>query len=459
MNSDTGFLANTIQMIADRKQAAGFLIEVFKRDFATFTAAVSFKDPIAICSLNAKSTKRLDLYEGIGGYVYLAIRLAESPNLKLLETLGFGKAEALRACRELLENIDHLLKIRKNPEPIERRISFCLGDSGVLVTCMHAAKLLDEGAVFNSLYKKLLGLTNAVLSRASDFYQEILYGVPGLLYSLLYAKKHFEGLPMPGLEDHIFACYMLIIDTGVNNYNEKLKHNSSEPFRLVYDFSGKEYLGGVHGLLGNLFILLQALPHVKHRLTEKQLESVHFIFKSLDLCVARQHENGNLPSGVIGSKSNLVQLCHGAPGAVGPFVKAAEILESLGQEYHQLYSADKYIESARRAAYVIWNEGILKKGFNLCHGISGNAYAMLQLGRSSVVSADEQRLWTDRAIHFMLLKRDHEVMNSLSSYDFDCRYKTGMSDYPFSLMLGLAGDMCLEIDLLDGRCTLPGYDV
>lgn len=459
MKSEQRFVANAIKLIADRKQAANCLVEVFQKDFASFTAAVSFQDPISICSLNSKSSKRLDLYEGIGGYVYLMTKLAQSPSVKFLEPLGFNKAKVLKSCKELLENIDYLLRIRKNPEPLENRISFCLGDSGVLVACMQAALLIDDAKIFNSLYKKLIGLTNAVLSQVSDFCEEILYGVPGLLYSLLFAKKHFDGQAMPGLDDNILACYLAIIDVGINNYNSKLKHNSSEPFRLVYDFSGKEYLGGVHGLLGNIYILLQSLPHVKHKLTEKQNESIHFIFKSLDLCVNRQLDNGNFPSGVIGGGSTLVQLCHGAPGAIGPLVKAAEILETLGQEYQQLYSADKYIQSARKAANIIWEEGILKKGFNLCHGISGNAYAMLQLSKSSLISNDEQRQWIDRAIHFMLLKRDPNFMKIISSYDLDCRFKTGVSDYPFSLMLGLAGDMSLEIDLLDGKCTFPGYDV
>jgi lantibiotic modifying enzyme len=459
MKGEEKFIPNVISMLADRKLAAGHLVKIFQKDFSTFISGVSTKDPIAICSKNSKSSKRLDLYEGLGGYVYLFAKLAESPSVKLLEPVGFDKAAAVKSCQELFENIDYLLRIRKNPEPLESRISFCLGDSGVLVSCMQAALIIEDAKMFQGLFKKLMGLTNAVLSSVSDFYQEILYGIPGLLCSLLFAKKHFGDQPMPGLDDSIMACFLVIIETGLANYNALLKHHPSQLFRLVYDFCGQEYLGGVHGLLGNIYMLLQALPCIKHKLTEKQHESIHYIFRSLDLCVSRQLDNGNFPTRVTDGKSGVVQLCHGAPGAIGPLIKAAELLGTLPQEYQQLYSAEKYIESARRAGGAIWHEGVLKKGFNLCHGITGNAYAMLQLSKTHLIPPDEQRLWQDRAIHFMLLKRDANTMHIINTYDAGCRYEVGMSDYPFSLMLGLAGDLCLEIDLLDGKCTFPGYDV
>jgi hypothetical protein len=34
----------------------------------------------------------------------------------------------------------------------------------------------------------------------------------------------------------------------------------------------------------------------------------------------------------------------------------------------------------------------------------------------------------------------------------------GMSDNPFSLMLGIAGDICFAVDVLNGVGRFPGFD-
>ena len=39
-------------------------------------------------------------------------------------------------------------------------------------------------------------------------------------------------------------------------------------------------------------------------------------------------------------------------------------------------------------------------------------------------------------------KNDDNIMKTILSYDFPDRYKIGVSDYPYSYMEGLAGDLC-----------------
>lgn len=59
-----------------------------------------------------------------------------------------------------------------------------------------------------------------------------------------------------------------------------------------------------------------------------------------------------------------------------------------------------------------------------------------------------------------LLQLDDKIMNILDTYPFEDRFFEGISDYPYSLMLGRAGDLCFACDLLineGGR--FPGYDV
>ena len=40
-----------------------------------------------------------------------------------------------------------------------------------------------------------------------------------------------------------------------------------------------------------------------------------------------------------------------------------------------------FFQGMLRAAELIWSDGLLKKGPGLCHGVAGNAYAMLAVWR------------------------------------------------------------------------------
>lgn len=54
-----------------------------------------------------------------------------------------------------------------------------------------------------------------------------------------------------------------------------------------------------------------------------------------------------------------------------------------------------------------------------------------------------------RAYQFALVKNDKNIMKTISSYDPGNRLVKGTPDYPYSLMLGLAGDLCYYLDILD----------
>lgn len=47
----------------------------------------------------------------------------------------------------------------------------------------------------------------------------------------------------------------------------------------------------------------------------------------------------------------------------------------------QVFGVPQYLEDALRCGDVVWNWGLLKKGYGLCHGTAGNAYAFLALYR------------------------------------------------------------------------------
>lgn len=45
----------------------------------------------------------------------------------------------------------------------------------------------------------------------------------------------------------------------------------------------------------------------------------------------------------------------------------------------QVFKEEQYLRDAYRCADVVWQYGLLKKGYGLCHGAAGNAYAFLAL--------------------------------------------------------------------------------
>ena len=117
----------------------------------------------------------------------------------------------------------------------------------------------------------------------------------------------------------------------------------------------------------------------------------------------------------------LVHWCHGAPGAIFVFSRA-----------YSIYSQRPYIDAALRAGEVVWKQGLLKKGPGACHGISGNAYALLELYN---LTGDKK--WFYRASQFA---------SFMDSEQF--RQGTQLPDHPFSLFEGWAACACLYADLL-----------
>ncbi len=45
----------------------------------------------------------------------------------------------------------------------------------------------------------------------------------------------------------------------------------------------------------------------------------------------------------------------------------------------QVFGVKQYLEDALHCGEVIWQRGLLKKGYSLCHGAAGNAYGFLAL--------------------------------------------------------------------------------
>uniref|UniRef100_A0A2D4NSY6 Glutathione S-transferase LANCL1 n=1 Tax=Micrurus surinamensis TaxID=129470 RepID=A0A2D4NSY6_MICSU len=111
--------------------------------------------------------------------------------------------------------------------------------------------------------------------------------------------------------------------------------------------------------------------------------------------------------------------------------------------FFQVFGEQKYFSDALQCADVIWQWGLLKKGYGLCHGTAGNAYAFLALYN---LTQDMKYLY--RACKF--------AEWCLSYGQHGCR----TPDTPFSLFEGMAGTIYFLADLLiPTKARFPAFEL
>ncbi|CAK1552063.1 unnamed protein product [Leptosia nina] len=239
-----------------------------------------------------------------------------------------------------------------------RRISFLCGDAGPLaIATVISYKLGTRRS--NSLpdYKELGQRLMQLISILEDSPDEVLYGKSGYLFALLFTNKHISGKEViPSY--HIEKVINSIISSG-----KRLSLHMKADSPLLWQWHDKVYLGAAHGMAGILYVLLQARNYIKGN------DLRAFVKPTIDWLLGSRFQTGNFPSS-LGSSSGdrLVQWCHGAPGFV-----------SLCLAAYQAFDDEKYLKIANQCGEVIWQRGLCTKGYSLCHGVSGNAYAFLQL--------------------------------------------------------------------------------
>jgi hypothetical protein len=128
----------------------------------------------------------------------------------------------------------------------------------------------------------------------------------------------------------------------------------------------------------------------------------------------------------------------------------------------------KLLNTAERIAHTIWNKGLAKTGANLSHGIAGNAYMLHCLSRAfqffiskDPLYKDKANLWRFRSYMFAKALCDTKIVKYERSCECGLKITKGLPDYPFSLMDGLAGEICLLSDLLrdEDEVRFPGLEV
>ncbi|XP_073944024.1 glutathione S-transferase LANCL1-like isoform X3 [Choristoneura fumiferana] len=244
-----------------------------------------------------------------------------------------------------------------------RKISFLCGDAGPLALATVISYRL--GSRKNELpdYKSLVQRLMALSSLLNDSPDEVLYGKSGYLFALLFVNKHIPGKEVIP-SNHIEKVISSILKSG-KQYSMLMKSESP----LLWQWHEKIYFGGAHGIAGILYMLLQAQPYIS------MIELRSFIKPTLEWLINHKFPSGNFPSSLgSGSGDRLVQWCHGAPGFV-PLCLLA----------HKVFDDDNYLRIALQCGEVIWERGLSTKGYSICHGVSGNAYAFIQLYQATKV--------------------------------------------------------------------------
>lgn len=164
-----------------------------------------------------------------------------------------------------------------------------------------------------------------------------------------------------------------------------------------WKWHGKEYIGAVHGDWGIVTQVLLSAPSYASELQDIVKELLEITLPS-----------GNWPSSRSSSRDDMVQFCHGAPGALAAIYSIRHLYPHLEEQI------DAAIRGGTRC---VWERGILTKEPCLCHGTSGNALV----------------LPPDMRMNFMSLVPEEEVQEQIEDGDYEG------SSHPEGLLTGMAG--------------------
>ncbi|XP_052029773.1 lanC-like protein 2 [Apodemus sylvaticus] len=307
----------------------------------------------------------------------------------------------------LLRSLDYVKRTLRNLSG--RRVTFLCGDAGPLAVGAVIYHKLKSECESQECITKLLQMHRTIICQESELPDELLYGRAGYLYALLYLNTEIG----PGTvgETAIKEVVTAIIESGKSLSKEERK---TERCPLLYQWHRKQYVGAAHGMAGIYYMLMQPEAKVdQETLTE-------MVKPSIDYLRHKKFRSGNYPSSLSNETDRLVHWCHGAPGVIHMLLQA-----------YQVFKEEKYLKEAMECSDVIWQRGLLRKGYGICHGTSGNGYSFLSLYH---LTQDKKYLY--RACKFAEWCLDYGAHG--------CR----IPDRPYSLFEGMAGAVHFLSDIL-----------
>ncbi|KAH9559155.1 hypothetical protein CY35_06G044100 [Sphagnum magellanicum] len=309
---------------------------------------------------------------------------------------------------------------------VEQNVTFLRGQPGIYALgaaaakCRHNEKRLN---FFLNLFDKVASqrvLSAGPAEAGHGLTYELHFGRVGFLYAALFINR-FIG------EETVPWCTLGPVVDAVMAAGRAGATLTSSP--LMYTWKGTRYLGASHGLAGILHILMH-FP-----LNKADHDDVKGALKYL---LRTRYFRGNYPSNEHNTRGDLlVHWCHGAPGVAITLCKAAEVYPE----------EEGFRQAAIDAAEVVWQRGLLRR-LGLCHGVSGNAYVFLSLYRQF---GSKKHLFHARQFAGFLHKHAHHLI---------ANGEMNGGDHPFSLFEGLAGTVCLWLDVTrPDNSQFPAYEI
>jgi hypothetical protein len=154
-----------------------------------------------------------------------------------------------------------------------------------------------------------------------------------------------------------------------------------------------------------------------------------------------------------------VNFAMGKPGAIPLFCAAMDLFPSM---------KGNLIKACEMIGELIWKKGIRDNSNGLMEGTAGNGYMLHCLYRTLAKKASETSFRDFDAQGSVLLQKSYlwrarcfKLTESLIDPDIQ-EEVVSVPDYPFGLMDGLSGAICLLSDILsekDDNVRLPGYEI
>ncbi|KAK5850300.1 hypothetical protein PBY51_014561 [Eleginops maclovinus] len=301
-----------------------------------------------------------------------------------------------------------------------RKVTFLCGDAGPLAVGAVVHHKLGSNAESQDCLNRLVQLQRSVLGD-SDLPDELLYGRAGFLFALLYVNREMGENTVE--ESTISQVVSAILDSGKSL---SLEQKKTERCPLLYEWHQKQYIGAAHGLAGIFYMLMQPGAGVPPDILQESVRP------SIDYVRHKKFRSGNFPSSLSNESDRLVHWCHGAPGVVHTLLLA-----------YKVFKEEKYLKEAADCAEVIWQRGLLRKGYGLCHGTAGNGYAFLSLYKLT-----KEKKYLYRACKF--------AEWCLAYGTHGCR----IPDRPYSLFEGMAGTVYYLSELEDPESAcFPAFEL
>lgn len=382
---------------------------------------------------------------------------------------------------ELIEHSTELffssqLKIPSFPLDLKSGRTSALGSTAlgaILARFLFGEPEVQDADTLQAAIDQALALERTSTFRGHEMgVDEVLYGRAGLLWALLQMDKA-DGEGQVRWKEEVLSTKKSVLDivhvnipklcrtiiqAGLEGAADFVKqHGSEDAMPLMWSWIDKFYsLGLMHGITGIISVLLSThLIRSEPALLEEHGEAIAGTIT--ELCKISMKHNGELPMAVPPWPSEetrvspLVQICHGAPGLL-----MALAFAGLNEPFARRFYKPLWVEALHIASRRVWEEGILSKGGGLCHGIAGNAWALLVLHDTfdhgliplecidacgEDVKKDLLRdghssgdWFLERGVAMLL-----ECRNTRPFADSD---KYRWPDNPYSLFEGLAGTVC-----------------